>query len=393
MKFKRVIILILICTLLTGCWDKVEIERRSFISTIAVDVGESIEDEEELKKFRPNELFPEEDFKKLSVTYGFPNISELKPGEGSSATENSITTEGFSMEDCVTKLASKISRGIYEGHSKLLILSDRIMNHPETVKEIFDYFERNPGINRMMLVVIGKGSVENYVKFQPSMEKNIETYITRLMESGVRNFRFTTVTFNDIMVSLYKDHNAVIPTIEFDKDNNKQINIVGTALINDYKLEGYLTLEEDATLELLKGKVKGGRESIVMEGHPIDFQVTEAKRKIKLYEDQSNKLTFKIDINLEGQLREHYVGKEVFSENELNKIQSDFNDIIERKCEKTARILKEQYTIDAMGLREYVEKFHPKLYKKIKDNWDEVYKNSVIDIVINTNIRRIGITT
>ena len=50
MKFKKILPVILSCVLLSGCWDKVEIDRLNFISTIAIDPGEDIGKEKELKK-------------------------------------------------------------------------------------------------------------------------------------------------------------------------------------------------------------------------------------------------------------------------------------------------------------------------------------------------------
>jgi spore germination protein len=104
------------------------------------------------------------------------------------------------------------------------------------------------------------------------MEKNIESYITGLMENGISNFSVLPVRLNDIFISMYKNKTAVIPTIEFDKVNKDQLNISGVALIKDYKIEGYLTPEEDASLEILKGKIKGGKEVILIDGHPVEYR-------------------------------------------------------------------------------------------------------------------------
>ena len=72
MKFKKILPIILSCMLLSGCWDKVEIDRRNFISTIAVDTGEDIVKEKVLKNIKPDDPFPERQIKKINVTYGFP---------------------------------------------------------------------------------------------------------------------------------------------------------------------------------------------------------------------------------------------------------------------------------------------------------------------------------
>lgn len=393
MKLKRVVILLLACCFLTGCWDKVEINRRSFVSTIAVDTGENIDDEDKFKEVKSNEVFKEDEFKKINVTFGFPDISELGPDKGSTAEVRVVNAEAFSMQDAVTRLAAKMSRSVYTGHSKLLILSNEILAYPETMKEVFDFLERQPDINRNMLVVVAKGKAEDYVKFKPNMEKNIEAYISGLMENGIINFSVLPVKLNDVLISLYKNKGAIIPTIEFDKVDTEQLIISGVALIKDYKLEGYLTPVEDAALEIMRGKIRGGKETILREGHPLELQITGIRRKIDLAkESNEKKLKFNIEINLEGQLKGYSIGSDIFSESELEKIQSDFNDVIERRCEKSARIVQEEYGIDAIELREYVEKFKPRLYEKIKDKWDQVYKDADIDVSVSTHARRLGIT-
>ena len=78
MKFKMVLPVILSCVLLTGCWDKVEIDRLNFISTIAIDPGEDIGKEKELKSINPEEPFAEGQIKKINVTYGFPDMSMIE---------------------------------------------------------------------------------------------------------------------------------------------------------------------------------------------------------------------------------------------------------------------------------------------------------------------------
>ncbi|MCD3194981.1 Ger(x)C family spore germination protein [Clostridium botulinum C] len=393
MRYKKLTILMLLCCFLTGCWDKVEIERKSFISTIAIDPGKSISKQNELKKIRSNEIFNESQYKKINVTFGFPNISELGPNNSGTAKEQTVTTNAFSMQDSINELASKTSRTIYTGHSKLILLSNDIMQYPDIVKEVFDFFERQADIDRMTLVIVVNGKAEDYVKFIPTMEKNIETYISGLMENGSMNSTILPVTLNDVLISLYKDGSVAIPSIEFDKEDKTKLNVSGLSLIKNYKLQGYLTPDETSSLDILRGKVKGGKETILKDGHPIELQIEGMKRKLGIVDASDiEKLKFKVDINLEGQLKGYYIGENMFSYGKLNDIQQDFNEVIERKCEKVARIIQEQHNIDLIGLKDYVKKFYPDIYKRVKDNWEKVYKNSNIDVSVNVKARRVGIS-
>ncbi|MCY6958753.1 Ger(x)C family spore germination protein [Clostridium brassicae] len=392
---KKIILLLLICCLIcclmSGCWDKVEIDRKSFISTIAIDTGKDIDKEKEFKKIKPNEQIQEEELKKLSITYGFPDISELGPGKGGTAKEEFVTVGAYSMDDALEEMTARTSRSIHFGHTKLLILSEELLYYPETFKEVLDYLERKPSINKTMKVIVSKGKAEHYVKYKPIMEKNIETYITGLMENSNRNASILPITLNELLSLLHQNGNAIIPSIYYNKAKN-EVNLSGVAMIKKFKLDGYLNEIETAGLELLRGKLKGGKYTIVREGHPVDFEISDINRKIALVDKDVKKLKFKVNLKLEGSLEGYTIQEEVFSDSKIKEMEKNFNDSIEKQCEKVARITQEKFSIDPIGFREYIEKFHPYLYKEVKDKWDEVYKNANIDVEVDTKIRRIGIT-
>lgn len=55
-------------------------------------------------------------------------------------------------------------------------------------------------------------------------------------------------------------------------------------------------------------------------------------------------------------------------------------------------MLQNNFQVDPIGLREYLEERKPSLWNEVKDNWDEVYKDADINVNINFKVRRIGIT-
>ena len=390
MKFKKILPLILSCMLLSGCWDKVEIDRRNFISTIAIDVGEDISKEKELKKLNLVEPFAGIDVKKISVTYGFPDMSMIGETKSGSALEKYINTQAYSMEDAYSEAMAKSSRDIYLGHTKLLILSSNILKYKDTVKEIVDYLERNPSINRMIQVVVSDGVAEDYVKFKPKTENSTQYYISGLMDNSERNSRIMSMTLNELLILLSENGNALLPTVSLDKVKS-ELKLSGAAIIKDYELKGYFTPIELINIQLLSGKFKAGKKAIYMDGHPVDYIIDGYKRKMRVVEE-GNKLVIKVDISLEGQVGEYYVGKKIFDESELKKIQNAFNSSISEDCEKTMKLAIKEFEIDPFGAREYIQKFKPSLWNKIEKDWKEKYKNASVNVTVDTKIRRIGAT-
>jgi spore germination protein len=388
MKFKMVVPIILSCVLLCGCWDKVEIDRLNFISTIAIDPGQDISKEKELKSINPDDPFAEGQIKKINVTYGFPDMSMLGAGKSGSAQEKYINTQAYSMEDASSEAMAKSSRDIYMGHTKLLILSSNLLQYKDTVKEIVDYLQRNPNINRMMDIVVSDGKAEDYIKFKPMTENSTEYYISGLMANSKRNSRIMSINLNEFLILLSENGSVLLPRITLEKEKNELI-LTGAAIIKNYALKGYFTPLELMDIQLLSGKFNIGKKVIYIDGHPVDFIINGYERKMRV-EEEGDKLVINIDLSLEGQINGYYVDKKILGKEELQTLQNTFNKSIGVECEKIMEVAKGEFEIDPFGVREYIEKFKPSLWNKIEKDWQEKYKNSKVVVNVNTEIRRIG---
>lgn len=388
MKFKMGLPIILSCLLLSGCWDKVEIDRLNFISSIAIDPGQDIGKEKELKSINPEEPFAEGQIKKINVTYGFPDMSMLGAGKSGSAEEKYITTEAYSMEDASSEAMAKSSRDIYMGHTKLLILSSNLLEHKDTVKEIVDYLQRNPNINRMMDIVVSDGKAEEYIKFKPQTENSTQYYISGLMANSKRNSRIMGINLNEFLILLSENGNVLLPRITLEKGKNELI-LSGAAIIKNYELKGYFTPLELMDIQLLSGKFNVGKKVIYIDGHPVDYIINGYERKMKV-EKQGDKLVINIDLGLEGQINGYYTDKKILGKDELQSLQNTFNKSISVECEKIIKVSKEEFEIDPFGVREHIEKFKPSLWNEIEKDWKEKYKNATVKVNVKTEIRRIG---
>lgn len=376
--------------LLSGCWDKVEIDRNVFISTIGIDAGKDIKKEDELKKISPEEPFGERKIERLSITYAYPDISEYNAQKGSLPKDKLIKTEAYSLEDAASNATMKSSRNINIEQERLLLISNDVFNYPGVMKEIVDYMIRQPRVNRLMNVVIVDGRVEDFMKAEIGMENNMQAYIEGLMESSERNAAILPVTLNEFLILLSQNGNAILPNVKFDKDK-KEISVTGSGIIKDYKIEGNLTPQETSVLEMIRGKIKGGKKVIYRSGHPIDMEIDGVDRKMKVTNDDNGNLVFNISLDIEGRIKGYTMEDSIFSEDKLKEIENNFSASIEQECEEVIGLTQKEFNVDPFGMRENIEKFHPFLWDKIKDKWEEKYRDAKIDVKVETNIRRIGV--
>jgi spore germination protein len=390
MKKLVAIPLILCCLLLNGCWDKIEIDKRIFISTIGIDGGKDLRKEKEKQEIKEGEPFGEREIEKLKVTLAFPDISQYSPEGGQVPEDKILSLDAYSMEDAVDKATAKSSRNIELGHARLLLISSEVMNYPETVKEFIDFMARHPRMNRVMHVVITEGRTEDFMNIELPMEGNLENYLSGLMVGGKTNASVLPVTLNELLRLLSQNGNAIVPSMKIDKEKG-ELKLSGTAIIKDYELQGFLSPTETMNTEMLRGQLKGGKRVIYKDEHPVDLQVDGMTRKIS-FDEVEGRLAFNVKVNLEGRLRGFYLDKNIFSREEISEIEKLFNNALSEEAEKVVRLLQREFEVDPIGFREYLEKYHPRVWKRVEKNWDDTFKSASVNVEVDTKIRRVGVS-
>jgi spore germination protein len=381
---------ILMCTfLMNGCWDKIEIDRNIFIGAVGLDPGKDIKSDEELQKVKPDEPFGERKLERLNVTYAFPDISEYNAQKGALPEDKYLRAEAYSMEDAETNATAKSSRNINIGHVRLLAISNDIFKYPNVLKEIIDYISRHPRMNRMMNVVVVDGRAEDFFKGDLLMEKNIHTYIEGLMQSSERSSTVFPVNLNEFLILLSQNGNALLPNVKYDKAE-QELMVTGVSVIKAYSIKGSLTPQETSVLEMFRGKLKGGKKVIYVEGHPIDMEIDGVERKIKV-DMNDDRLAFDIGLNIEGRIKGYFIEKSILGQQKIGELEDNFSKSISEECVRVIRLTQKELNVDPSGLREYIEKFHPFMWDKIKNKWEDYYKDATINVQVETNIRRVGV--
>lgn len=387
---RKVIALILVCmcTLLTGCWDKVEVDRNAFVSVIGIDVGKDIRNKEALEKVEPGEPFGEMGLERINVTFAFPDISKYTSQNPEISSDKHVKTPAYSMEDALSNAVSKSSRVINLGHSDLLLLGDELLQYPESVKEIVDFLARSPLVNRTMYVAMTEGNVEDFFNFKIEMEKTLGNYLTGLMVNSKRNASILPVNLNEFIILLSDSGNAIIPAIKIDKEKNEML-IDGIAIIKEYKLVGNLSPQDTSVVEMLRGKLMSSKKVIYKDGVPIDFEIDGLKRKIRAAEE-NGKLVFNVNIDVEGRIKDYKIDKELFNDHTIEEMKSYFSNSLSEEGQKVAKRVQNEYKVDLFGYREYVKKYMPSTWEKVKDKWEKAFQEATINVNVDVQIRRIG---
>ena len=127
-----------------------------------------------------------------------------------------------------------------------------------------------------------------------------------------------------------------------------------------------------------------------MDGHPVDYYITEVTRKLKVKEDDG-KLNFQVLLQLDGELQGYIPDKKALDNADIEEIQNHFDNSLAKEGRMVLEGVQSQYGADLLELKEYLKGYHPFIWNDVKDNWSDTFKNSKIEVYVKTNIRRIGV--
>ncbi|MCS4527490.1 hypothetical protein JTS98_20180 [Clostridium botulinum] len=145
-----------------------------------------------------------------------------------------MSVDAYSMQNSINEVINKSSRTLSFGHLKLIVLNTSILDYSNTFKEVIDYLQRQPAINRTIYIVFSEDKSEEILKFKPNMEKSIENYIIGILENNKKSNTSFPLTLNEFLEKTGQNNITLMPVINIDKEN-KDLKISKVAVIKMIK--------------------------------------------------------------------------------------------------------------------------------------------------------------
>ncbi|MBP2646031.1 MAG: gerAC [Firmicutes bacterium] len=361
---------VLVCLTLamTGCWDRKEIENRGFVLGVAIDHVTTPEPKGQYDLPHVTQEFGE---RKYRVTFELPRFRKGEE-KGTSGTESHyiFNGEGESMFQIVRSVSAKTYFSFFFEDTQVLIFSEEVAK--EGIREILDYFLRNPGMRRKVKVFVTPGRAEEILNGKLTVEEVNSIFIARITQNADAIPRFAVIsTLGDAAEAIQGNHSFVISKIVME---NGDVKLTSAALLDTQgKMVGSLDEREVAGGKIIRQKLKGGAFSIPNPANPEKlavFEVVEGKFSVNSHID-GDRLWFTVEAELAGNLGEN-------TETGQKALDPDFLAAVEKNmaAEFTAMALDAYYKqqalkADALDLGSLVHRQYPKYWEIVKDRWDE----------------------
>ena len=303
--FKLVLALMLCAVLLTGCWDKVEIEDRLFVLAIGID--KALEEE----KQQPTDRY--------SINFVSPIVAALKESGGKGGIGETFNTYkavssifSFGLNQMYERMDKKLSFQ----HTRNLIFGEDLLKDEGLFKEVLDAVGRSHEFHRNMYVFAVPGRAEEVFKIKPKYTSLLAMYISGIAENNLYQSSIYKMPAYQMYDNLSNfDGNTVIPTLKASKDEAK---VAGVGIIKNYKLVGYLDDKDSETLNWLNDSASGGIIEAKYNEIAIPFMYNNFKTKLVLDKVEGDKLYLTFKMETEGSAEEYTWGEKLMEQGLLN---------------------------------------------------------------------------
>ncbi|WP_071394076.1 Ger(x)C family spore germination protein [Bacillus tuaregi] len=383
--------------LLTGCWDRYELEDRANILGIAVDLAEEKDLSNEPEVTHRIGHFPikkRETLYKVTAQIAVPGKIKLGPegggGQGSEKTAWILETSGHTMKDAMANLQQQLAEKLYLGHLQIVVVSDEIAKRG--LSEINDFLRRDYEVRRTAWMIVNEKDASKVIKTAPPLETVPSLYLSDTLNHAVQFGKLPREYLGKFWVDISDDGvNAILPAVKvIEKD---RILVDGLAFFQNAKMVGRTTSVEIGAFMGMKEKSNGGYSiAVSMKDDNGVYFIRSLKRKPKLDVSVKNgKPSAKIHIQVDAVIDEE-VNVNQLNGRSLKQLEKAANKKREEICYELLKKIQKEGS-DILGLGARIRAKHREYWNreiKTEEKWCEVYKEMDIKVTVDYRILRAG---
>lgn len=360
--------------LLSGCWDKKELNE------VAVVIGAGVDKMDD-----------------QGYTVTAQVIKPQPPKQGGSGGSElptwSLSANGKTVMDAVRNLNQIAPRRIYWPHMQIIVFGEDLAR--EGIAPVLTWFERDRDSRSGTYVIVTKGKAEDLLNQKIELGNVPAKAMADLLDTAeLRQIDARRTTLRDLMNVLSS------PGIDSTLDviNPKKIR----GQVETYELSDIAVMKGDKLVDFIKGTETLGVDIVFKKfqygimtiplgnGHDFfSYQVTDLKNTIRT-SIKDDRITVDMEIFLEGNLSDQTGGQDLVDPDKMNEVEK----MIETKVRKSIHgtfTQSAKYGSDIFGIGREVRRNHPKFWRHVKDNWDKHLKEVALNINVKSNIRRSGL--
>jgi len=372
-------ILFLLQTMLTGCWNRRELKTLAIVEMLGLDRTEDGQ---------------------ISLTFEILKPAEVKADNGGGGKGTwTLTSQGETVFDAFRNATLQASRKLFISQNKIIVIGQEAAK--AGITPLLDFLSRDHEPRLLTHMFIAKGTAKDTLEVEHGQEKILATALENLAKVAAATSKIPRIQTLDVMKDLAsKTSDPFIPGIDIFQNKegekvNKTIILSNTAIFKKDKLVGWFDKKETRGLLWILGEVKSGIivvKSPQEETKNVGIEIIKASSKIKPEMIDGN-LVITMEIKEDGNL-----GEQMSEGVDLTKPDA-FEELEKRQAaviqsEINAALTKAQdWDADIFKFGEEVHRKFPGEWPELKENWDREFKNIEVKVEVEAKLRNTGLVT
>ena len=370
-SFKAIICVLIMCTLLTGCMNNTNLKDLIVVEGVGIDTTENDE---------------------IMLTAQSLNVAMSTGTQNPEGNMTVNTNEKVkSVIDAVSNLSKAVSRELFFGHNRIIILSRDICENK--FFDIVDFLLRSEISRADVPIAMADGDAFTIIKNGEDNARVPVENTVNLVYDGQKSGSTVYVTTENLL-NAYSDKTSDIylPVLKERKDeDNSQLS--GIAIFNGDRLAYILDEDEALGFILLSGKYnscyvdftddKLGRISVKISSPRVDKSV----------EIIDNTVHFSAEIK--GDIIINEIEKGVYSmlsEDDLERICALAENRVDELCAKVF-VACQSHSSDCLRVGEYLARDNAEMYQSLSADWKNNFKRVTFGADSSFKLKKISDNT
>ncbi|MFP7295518.1 Ger(x)C family spore germination protein [Bacillus safensis] len=391
------LMLLLLCVfliLLSGCWDREELQQLSIVSGLAIDKGS-----DKIKN-------------RYRVTVQIINPSQVAGGQqGGKVQASPVTTfteTGSTLSETLRKISTKAPGELFFPHLQVLVIGEKVAK--EGIEDLFDMIERDAQFRVLFPVFIARGdaTAKETLEVTTPLEAITSSKIADTLKSSEEEWGGYKSTRADQVIQGLKEGNVVVTGVQIDGEaakgnattNMQQISpsaqpeIKGMAIFKNGKLKDWLEGHSGRGVTWIMNEMKRTVVNLncgeKKDATAIEITRSKSSTYVKI---KHQKPEIYITIHTEGAVLENNCSKDLSKSQVLGQLDEQLEEEIKQEVLLTVKQTKKQKS-DIFNFGEQINIADKHVWKNIETSWEkDIFPETEVHVNVQAIIRRTGMTT
>lgn len=388
------LLMILSIVLLSGCWDRAELQDLDIVSAIGIDEGsDDVEN-------------------RYQVTVQIVNEGQIsgatQTGQAGMSPVTTYSATGSTISEAIRKIAPMAPQDLFFPHVQLMVIGEKMARN-EGIQDLFDLIERDSKFRTLFpILIVRDHTAKTLLQITTPLESIPSTKIVGGLESSKKVWGEYASTRADQVIQQLNGEQANITGVVINgnpEEGNNLTNIQRITPEADVEIKGLAIFKKGKLKEWLEEDTARGAtwinneltETIVnldcekdKKGLAVDIMRSNAKIKSEI---KNKKPVIHLTIRTEGHISEVHCPVDLSKHKTIEKLEKQLEKEIKEEVMLAIEAAKEQKA-DIFRFGETINRKDPKLWKKIEGKWsDEIFPETEVNVNIKAFIRRSGLRT